>query len=676
MECRIIIINILYYLFNNNNINCGCLCKKLSCKNDDRRINEELRKENNNQKKENDEENEEKKRKDDILKKKREKLLEKYNRVNDLNKTLPENKRIYLGNPSLINSYSEAQVDIDDKEYDKKEQEIKNILKEIDIEEYKKQLKNQIIQLVDEVQKLINNNFTKYFKKINIKNDIDKKKIEKEDDDKKLETILNDLKNEKDEVEKLIKEDEEKDKYFCKTKEEFIDKFNERKNILADSFFINNDLKNNLKSNNLKEDESDDYYKMYSEMTKDVFNHQIALDLQIYRYILKLEGFIKALDDIFNLDVKLHIPTIAYNEIGVINSIEGVKCGDKYYFSKKDLDDLNVIFDKKELKGINFTTKYDDIQFDDLDEKTRNFIDYVNDKNKFLGNKIGDETKVTEIEKKLIYINNKLGEITVEDEKFKYLRCKDGCKNGDNCVSCKLRKLLEKENCLDTFKNIYKQQGEGSDKPEAMLMKRIIYDGLKKDKKYDFYSLNFNGRKENFCKEISNEFRKCVMIEWALTIGFMKKFIYNYYKSDNFNLYRTFNYIDSVENIKSDIYESTSLVGNFFIGLHDKNINMISYAGSFFTKIENVKYYKCLFNYIISPTEKTILKEDSEVEIGFIGIDEKYVENKIVNYEEDQYGIAKQYIKYLEKTRKENFDKIYVKDKWEEIDVSKLNKKK
>ena len=124
MKIKIIFINILYYFFNNNII-FGKLCKKISCKYDNNKgINDEFSKENSNQKKENDEENEDKKRKDDILKKKREELLKKYNKINDLNKTLPENRRICLGYPSLINCYSEAQVDKDDKEYDEKEKEI------------------------------------------------------------------------------------------------------------------------------------------------------------------------------------------------------------------------------------------------------------------------------------------------------------------------------------------------------------------------------------------------------------------------------------------------------------------------------------------------------------------------------------------------------------------------
>ena len=213
-----------------------------------------------------------------------------------------------------------------------------------------------------------------------------------------------------------------------------------------------------------------------------------------------------------------------------------------------------------------------------------------------------------------------------------------------------------------------------------MLMKRIIYDGLKKNKKYDFYSLKINKTnfyeqypKDEFCKEISDKFRKSVMIEWALTIEFMKRFIPKYYNGSNeFNLYRTFNKIDSVDKIKPDIYESTSLIGNFFLGINKSNLfylepKYLNSCNILFTKIENIKYYKCLFNYIVSPNEDTILKDDKELEIGFIGIDEKYVKNEVEN-------TVNGYMKYLDKSREENFDKNFGKGNWEEIELSSKKK--
>jgi len=266
---------------------------------------------------------------------------------------------------------------------------------------------------------------------------------------------------------------------ICNSKDVFKIQFGIRKNILADKF--NDPVKNHLKNNNLKDDEINEYYQMYHEMTEnnEVFNHQIALDLQIYRYILKLEGFITAFDNIFTKNTQYWF---------------------LYLFNKSDANTL------------------------------RPSVINIKENNYKLGLSFNEE--------KCLEVNT--GDFCVENEKFKYLRCKDGCKNG-NCVSCKLRKLLKNEDCLDLFLKIYKQQGEASDRPEAMLMKRIIFTGLKKDKQNidSYYSTTNEIKLEKFKKDVDYKFIKCVMIEWALTIEFMKKFIAKYYGSDKFDLYRT-----------------------------------------------------------------------------------------------------------------------------------------
>ena len=179
-----------------------------------------------------------------------------------------------------------------------------------------------------------------------------------------------------------------------------------------------------------------------------------------------------------------------------------------------------------------------------------------------------------------------------------------------------------------------------------MLMKRIIFTGLKKDKqKLDsYYSTSNKYKLENFKTDVDYKFIKCVMIEWALTIEFMKRFIPKYYNgSSDFNLYRTFgpgdNNFINLNTIKHDLYESTCLIAPAFIpqGSHNEilnNLNNVKLCS--FTKTKNyVKYYRCFFNHIISPINKCILKGDYEHEIGFIGIDEKY--ERINNKTNEEY---------------------------------------
>ena len=271
-------------------------------------------------------------------------------------------------------------------------------------EQYEKSLdekKNKIIILLNEINKLIYDNFTKYFKEINIKIDIDEKEINKKSKIEDLQKIEETLNDKKILINKLIKEDDEKDKYFCKNESEFIQKFNERKNILAEQF--NEKLKNKLKSTNLESKDIDskdnnNYFTMYQQMTNDIFNHDISLDLQIYRYILNLEGFITAFDNIFNKDVRLHIPVIGYDENSQIGNIIGIKYGNKYYFFKNKVNDLSVIFDKKELiyEDINEcekTTKYEDIEFDDLKKKLENLLKMLIKKLIFLEDKLNMKLK-------------------------------------------------------------------------------------------------------------------------------------------------------------------------------------------------------------------------------------------------------------------------------------------
>jgi len=388
---------------------------------------------------------------------------------------------------------------------------------------------------------------------------------------------------------------------ICKDQKEFSDSFRKRKVEIADIFFTNDEFKNKLKNNNPADDEIKEYYQMYHDMTNDVFNHQVALDLQIYRYILKFEGFTTALDNIFKKTVK-------------------------YYFTG---------YWENSNKRVSF---YTDIKG-----------------NKYTLDKFKDECDIDS------------GLFTVDDNKFQFVRCK-GCKD-INCISCKLKGLLTDENILKKFTDIYENNGWGIINPnvtvkrDIMWLNRIIYCGLKKDfqgKKYyiiDNKEVNFNLFKE----DLTHDFIKCVMIEWALTIEFMKRFIPNYYNGSNeFYLYRTFkpkygsDFID-LKSINDNFYDCTSLIAPSFIPQdlcgYKEQIKLCSFTQT----VQPVKFYKCYYNHIISPNEKCILKDDNEHEIGFIGIkknDNEVIYERISSKAGDDY--LQDYINFLDKRRTEN----------------------
>lgn len=382
----------------------------------------------------------------------------------------------------------------------------------------------------------------------------------------------------------------------CENDDDFIEKFNYRKNILADRF--NDELKNTIKSNILTKEKISDYYSMYQEMINDVFTHGIALDLQIYRYILKLEGFTDALDNIIE---KNRIQYDFYTEYKNSNA-----CYNTTIFKK----DNNYYLDYH--SGI--------------------------EKNKFV--------KFKDIYSGIFYIDN---------EPFKYVRCiKGSCTNGENCISCKLRNLLEKENIGDLYKKIYKEYGGSSDAGDTV--RAFIYNNIKPEyqnmelffRKYDNNyggpAVVDKGNEDSFKKydyengeEEYKNIKKALMLEWALTIEFMKRFILEFTGKKEFYLYRTMGFSDDTNYkptnmLLSQAVDSTSLFGPCYFTMSNKNIIC-------FHKIK-AKLYCCFFNHIINPfseeesymkyKEKNFLScklyGDHECEIGYIPINQKYTE--------------------------------------------------
>ena len=469
--------------------------------------------------------------------------------------------------------------------------------------------RNNVIKIFDEVDDLIkkmgeiiDNNF---------RIEITKDEIQKENGIKELNKIESDLNKQKLELIELYKK-LTTDTPICETEYDFIEKFNERKNILADRF--NDPVKNNLKSNNLDSTNiDDDYFVMYQDMTKDIFSHEIALDLQIYRYILKLEGFIEALDNIIKRD------RIQYDFFTEYSNFNGGYNAE--------------IFKKKDNYYLDYYSKID----------------------------IKNYEKFKDIYSGIFYIKDKFFKYVP----FKYVRCeKDKCdydKKEEYCISCKLRNLLEKENIGDLYKKIYKEYGGSSD--AGGTVRTFIYNHINSKYKKTEKFLNPSFYKDYELEKNRDE-KKVLMIEWALTIEFMKRFIPEFTGKNKFYLYRTMgfssndNYIPT-NKLLSQAVDSTSLFGPCYFGMH-KNIIICLH------KIE-AKLYCCFFNHIINPFSKgeryasnvkkeflnCKLKVDYECEIGYIPVNQKYKEE--VKCEASKPGEIGKIQNYIYERTIENF---------------------
>ena len=454
--------------------------------------------------------------------------------------------------------------------------------------------KNTILNLFTEVENLIYKIDEIIYNKYKVS--YEKKQIEDENNIENLNKIETGLNKQKEKLSNLLKKITT-DTPICKDIDEFITKFNERKNILADRF--NDELKNKLKSNDLTKKNIDDYYDMYTKMTNDIFNHEISLDLQIYRYILKLEGFIDALNNIIKKD------KIQYD---FFTNFDGSNTNDITEIYKKN----NDYFLEYEYNTIN-----------------------KNSYNKF----------------RTIYH----GIFYCENEPFKYVRCQEECKNGTNCISCKLRNLLNNEDIRKEYQEIYYNYGSSANKGDTV--REFIYNHIKSQykKKQNFrriFSLKNYEEKEN------RKEKKSLMIEWALTIEFMKIFIPKFTCKNDFFLYRSLALPKDKK--EKDIslqqqVDSTSLFGVTYFDFHNDKKDI------YFTKIK-AKYYCCFFNYIINPFPtkyrykkkydkfflSTKLKKDQECEIGYIPINQKYEIDLIHDKSESEDFIKYSYEKSIE----------------------------
>ena len=236
-----------------------------------------------------------------------------------------------------------------------------------------------------------------------------------------------------------------------------------------------------------------------------------------------------------------------------------------------------------------------------------------------------NEEDFKSLQKKFIFPS---GAIFIDNEYFKYLRCKGNC-NNDNCVSCKLRNYLEKKKLLNLFISIYLNQGNSSRSEYSNYIKKIINEGLKEEIKQ---KINYYWNKEVNTEDLDDEgenIKKCFFIEWALTIEFLTRFSKILSADGNLTLYRVVT-IDKNQITKISPYESTSIFGQPFIPQ-----NSTGKEKCFI--VEKAEIWRCIFSYIISPDDKSMFYSsitnpterkylnslDYELEIGYIPIEKE-----------------------------------------------------
>ena len=405
-------------------------------------------------------------------------------------------------------------------------------------------------------------------------------------DVKKLEEFKTILEKKSSEIENLKWEDEEEvynidkdDTAICNNINDFKNEFNNRKKIIK---LKNAELLKNLQDTNPTEYQYNHYFDVYSKMTTDIFNHEVSVDLTIYIYILDLIGIINALNNIIKKE-KLQY----------------------WIFSK-------FMYDKDDLGSTLISKQFGCLKVVENSDNNYNlYLNYIPPKENFTR-----------------YYS---GQLDVEGEKFKYLRC-DGCTE-DNCVSCKLRNFLKNEKLLDYFINIFKNQSNNSNSKDSLKIKNLIYLSLKKQyKNIKMYGWN-NNKHENYdnqyknyelTNKISSNLKKCVLLEWALTMEFLDRFIKAILdEGEEFKIYRSVRTEEKSLKLV-DFFESTSMFGPVFINPNPKYVPKTN-----FFNISDFKLYRCFFHYIISLVKESMFTAfDHEQEIGYIPIKQEW---KIIN---------------------------------------------
>ena len=406
---------------------------------------------------------------------------------------------------------------------------------------------------------------------------------------------------------------------------------NNKNNIKANNIINNNSFnkekhkKTNINNNQQKnkkyinvDPEYEEMYKQMSEYFKDDFIFELINE----RRKLKKLDICKALDNIITKNL-VFIPYFKKNEDKTKSSI---------------LTHVNLA-KKKKIKsdGITLTNMYAKLAG-------------INEEN------------FKSLQKKFIFPS---GAIFIDNEYFKYLRCKGNC-NNDNCVSCKLRNYLKKEKLLNLFISIYLNQGNSSRSEYSNYIKKIINEGLKEGIKSNInYYEPSKWNKKITIDDYDEDIKKCFFIEWALTIEFLTRFSKILSADGNLTLYRVVT-IDKNEIKKISPYESTSIFGQPFIPQYQNGKEKCFI-------VERAEIWRCIFSYIISPDDKSMFYSsitdpterkylnslDYELEIGYIPIEKE----KYYKYNGSIDNAHNELEKKCKEFYNQNINKIYDKDK-------------
>lgn len=234
------------------------------------------------------------------------------------------------------------------------------------------------------------------------------------------------------------------------------------------------------------------------------------------------------------------------------------------------------------------------------------------------------------------------------------------------------------------FLKIYSEQSNSSRSSFSVVIKNVIYNMIK----YRYKNNKSINRFEDFLSKLKSSeiqsimdyynIKKSIMIEWALTVEFLKYFLPVMLKENKLTLYRTI-HRDQYEKgdyiNKRDLFESTSLFGPSF---------RTNSSDMYFATFSNVPTYKCIFNYVITPIQFGFFTGlDFEQEFGCIIKGIMYEKLYYNDYNNDGNIKVNTYYKhYVSRcmflrdqfinTLKNNFKKVKYKDKEDIINDKKI----
>ena len=333
---------------------------------------------------------------------------------------------------------------------------------------------------------------------------------------------------------------------------------NELNKVFNTNFINDNELLNKIRGYiETNFTDLDYYYGIYKEMTEDIFNNEAAIMFISYLIILKQLGITDALEKILKAD---KVTYWLYYRYGYIKKNEG----------------HNYI---------------------DIDRLTSFEVSKYNENDKIIYD-INSGNYRKESNQGAKEYNN--GSIFIDNTEFKFLRC-SGCNNSD-CVSCKLRNFLIKENLSDS---------EGKGKFHSFFYSLMLRKEPIKNSKQIVAKLLKNEYKTQDLSNIksvniSSDDEKIFFIEWALTYEFLKRFVPIIWPGESLTLYKTYINSDREPEIKLNPLEKFSVFGPV------SRLDFRPVNNFYFYSLKNVKYFRCTFFYPISSYDGPLLDKNKE----------------------------------------------------------------